>query len=201
MIVYHHPTQATTPAWLDGGADINSAVCQDGILFGAGPSYLLGQAGRASAKPLDDEWTVWLNGEVEPAFLVRPRAWVDMEIATDMHGRSWACPVAMTTGGKPAIRANYGDDWLPEYTEEQQRLLAVASAARAALEAAYTGDHRHPIDPRAACAWAAEALAVSNLLTVKIIRRLSLLDDALVAGVLLHLTGFRPPDEVDGGPH
>ena len=201
MIVYHHPAQATPPAWLDGAADVTTCSCHDGTLFGAGPAYLLGQAGRPNAKPLDDDWTVWLNGEIEPAFLVRPCPWADLEIAADIRCRSWACPVALTEGGKPAIRANYGDDWLPDYTPEQERLLAVASAARSALEAAYTGSHRTPVDQRAACAWAAEALSVTNALTVKIIRRLSLLDDALVASVLLHLTGFRLPDEVAGGPH
>lgn len=199
MIIYHHPTETTPPAWLTGAENVTTRPCEGGCLFGVGDHYLLGLDGRDGAKPLADGWSVWVNGGIDPYELARPCAWAAVAAAIDLHHRAWAVPVVLGATGKPCIRVAYGDDFLPDLTPEQQRIIDIAQVARAALEAAYSGEHRVPLDQRTACAWAAEALAITNAVTVQVIRRLSILDDALVAGTLLALTSYRVP-EVAGGP-
>lgn len=198
MIIYHHPTETTPPAWLAHAEDVNVRQCSDGCLFGAGPTYLLGLDGRDQARPLADGWSVWVNGAVDPYALAHPCAWAASAPVIDLQGRAWAAPVVLGANGKPCIRVAYGDDWLPDLTPQQQRIVDIAQVARAALEAAY-GEHPVALDQRAACAWAAEALTVTNAVTVQVIRRLSLLDDALIAGTLLALTSYRTPEVAGGG--
>lgn len=189
MILYRHPLVATgtpaNPPWLDGAAAITHGENQSHRFAGIGPAWQMGDHPRATWVDVGDGWEATRVLPDAPIELQRRLSWARSRVVADAEGREWQVPVVLTPTGAPAIIAVMGEDWLPAYTPQQRRLLEVAAAAKAALEA------RHVIAPEAAavCQWAAEALEAANHITVRVIQRMLCMDQHLAINVLLALTG------------
>jgi hypothetical protein len=189
MILYRHPIVAegtpSAPPWLDGAQAITHSESQTHRLAGIGEAHQMGDRPGAAWVDVGDGWEAIRVLPDAPIQLHRRLSWARSRVVADAEGRQWQVPVILTAMGSRAVIAVMGDDWLPAYTPQQERLLAVAEAAKGALDARDTA----PLDVAACCQWAAEALEAANHITVRVIQRTRCMDQHLALNVLLAMTG------------
>ena len=197
MILYRHPIASTgtlaAPPWLDGAMSVVRSETQTHRLAGIGEDYQMGDRANGWVE-VGDQWEAQRVLPDLPILLHRKLSWARSRVVADAEGREWQVPVVLTPQGNPGIIAVYGDDWLPVYTPQQQRLLLIAAAAKTALEA-------RDVPVAAACQWAAEALEAANHITVSVIQRCGMMDAHLAQNVLLALTGTLDAAELMDGDH
>ncbi len=185
MILYRHPIQTDgtpmAPPWLEGAAVV-SVETQTHRMSGIGEAYQAGDRAVGWVE-VGDHWEAQRVLPDLPIILQRKLNWALSKVVADAEGREWQVPVILTPKGNPAIITAMGKDWLPVYTAQQQRLLSVAQAARAALET-------REVPTAAACQWAAEALEAANHITVAVIQSCQMMDTHLAQNVLLAMTGL-----------
>lgn len=189
MILYRHPLVSTgtpsAPPWLDGAPAITHSENLTHRFAGIGEAHQMGDRPAAAWVDVDDGWQALRVLPDLPIQLHRRLSWARTRVVADAEGRQWQVPVILTAMGYPALIAAMGDNWLPAYTPQQRRMLAIAEAAKAALDA------RHVIAPdmAACCQWAAEAMEAANHITVTVIQRTLCMDAHLALNVLVALTG------------
>ncbi len=171
------------PAWLEAAVDLSFAETGTHRIMALGPTYLVGERKGLAWVAIEDGWQAALLQPDEPMAHARKISWARTRLVADAEGRQWQVPVVRSIHGASAIIASYGANWLPAYTEQQQRLLAISDAAAAALEA-------RQLPQREGCQWAAELLLAGHHISLMTIQGLRLLDDYLVQNVLAAATGI-----------
>ena len=197
MIIYRHPLASTgtlsAPPWLDGAPSIVHSETQTHRLAGIGPDHQMGDR-DTGWQAVGEHWEAQRVLPDLPIQLYRKLSWAKTRVVADAEGRNWQVPIVLTPQGSSAIIAVYGDDWLPAYTPQQQRLLLIADSAKAALES-------RELPAAAGCQWAAEALEAANYITVKVIQKCGMMDAHLAQNVLLALTGILDAAELMDSDH
>lgn len=167
------------PPWLEGAANLNRRPARDGELWACGDALYLTDAGPW--RDIGDGYQVAGPAD-NPDDYRRADTWAQFGTVIDLRGREWAVPSVIDIAGERLFSVAYGPDFLPELTPQQERMMAVARAARDALTAG--GKGTQDVDMRLACQWAAEFLCVAYHWSVPTVAGLGILDDALVIGTL-----------------
>jgi hypothetical protein len=169
----------TPPAWLVGAANLQRRDLGEGATAWAiGEAYLVGD--RTDWRPLADGYDVALLSPFNPQDITRDQRWARTCDATDLQGRTWSAPVISGPDGTRHFAVAYGEDYLPALTPDQLRAVAITQAARDAL----LSDNDAGMDMSMACRWTAELLTLTHHLTMEILGKLCLIDDALALSVL-----------------
>lgn len=199
MILYRHPSSVRPPPWLAGAANLMHREDRGmGFVFGLGEPYEFGIF-PPGASALADGWECALVGDLDSRRLQRRMAGQPVVEAYDMHGRPWAAPMMMAVDGSRAFQVSYGPGFLPRLTAAQAELFDFAAHAKAELPR-LIGDPAARVELMpTACAWAARALAYVNHVTPEVVEQLGLLDEELVAGVLVTLTSYNVGMAADHG--
>lgn len=182
--------RAISPPWLDGAEMLQRREAKAGRLWGCGDPYLMDIHPTADWHTLDDGWKCAQIDGPDSGRLHRDQKWTPTTTVADLRGNLWLVPQILNANGERQIRMTYGDDWLPRPTDLQVRCTAIAIAAREALKAQSLGGDGVPMAN--ACQWAAELLCAVNHVSISVIQKESLLDDALVGGILMQATGLAP---------
>lgn len=199
-----HADRTTPPSWLAGAPGLQRRDGVDGRWWGIGDGYLVGPQDRPFLQ-LDDGWRVTLLDGFDPRTIARAQHWCPTRPVADLQGRVWFAPELLNQHGERIFRVSYGEDFLPALTPEQKRAQEIADAARQALitaaKEAANDDQRtgSGLPVSVAGRWAAELLALVNHVSVPVLGKLGLLDDALIGGVLLLATGLSPRMEASDG--
>jgi len=194
VIVYadHRADKRTgAPPWLAGAQSLQERSGDPVRWHGVGvEAWLVGPQPDAVWHDLADGWQCCLIGPFNPAPLVRQQRWCDTEQAIDLAGRRWQAPVILADNGEPIYRVNYGRDFMPAPTSQQQDAERIARAARQELlsQGFIAGAHSRQ--------WTARLLTITYHLDVEVIAVLGLLDDALILTTLEAATGLRLKKEV-----
>ncbi len=202
ILVQDNRNRPEAPPWMAGAADLQCREGEGKRWWGIGEGYLCGPQERATWHEIPDGYSVAIMGETDPRVLARRQLWCPLAPVADLLGRVWFAPCLLSSEGERQFRTAYGEDYLPALTDVQANAEKVALAARAALVAAAAdkmagGAGGLPMP--AAAHWAADLLASVNHVTPQVIACNSLLDDALIGGVLLQASGLMPRMEVDRG--
>lgn len=190
MIVWHHPSQnPVTPACLDGFEPIGDTQVmrrdsERGHFVAIGDPLYFDIPPARAFKPLGDGWSVAIHGKLDPTLLFRRPTWIRTEAICDLAGRVWMSPIVLNDAGERDFLVNFGGkDFMPMLTEDQERCLGIARAARVAIPSGLEVS-------QVACHWAAVLLAVTNAISVEAVAELALLDAGLVAQVLSKASGL-----------
>lgn len=192
MIVYRDRKADTreTPAWLVGADDLvvrEDLEDQKIKYYGIGPAQYIGASNKWT--DIGDGYDARLVGDLATYLMVRKLPYVPVAEAEDMLQRGWYVPQVLNED-VPLVVPTYDDNYLPTYNAEQQRIIDIAKAARAAL-------HANGVDFSIAARWAAELICAANHIPEKALLRLNLLDNALVVSALQVATGCAVKSEAE----
>lgn len=180
MIIYR--STIGCPDWLDGAHDLCHREADGCDYWGIGnPAWFT---------PPADGWARVCDG-IDAAvigeatdFPIGRKMTCGVAYANDMHGNQWSVPKVLTQTGERAFPVPIGPDYLPAPTDEQDRILVVATAARGALIAMQESDD-DGIDAAASARWAVEILCYGNHINAGTMLALGLLDEALTLQTLV----------------
>lgn len=208
MIVYQdvstpRPEACRTPAPLSGAVTLTRRDCTEGDLVTLGEplgDLLPPDAGQVPLE-LGDGWRCWQVGTFIPSMYLRrgPGA-LDLLPVADAVGRAWHAPVILAPGlepreGSSVLPLPWGVDasGVPARipTAQQATLIATARTARAEILAGRLG--AMPV-PTAAALAKPLLESVYHLLFDQMLRW-QLIDDRLIAEVLMASAGFLRPRE------
>jgi hypothetical protein len=192
MIVYrdNKASKRQTPPWLVGASDLiirEDTANFDIKYYGIGPAHSVGAGDKWT--DLGDGYDARIVGELSSYLLTRHLPFVPVSEAMDMMGRGWHVPQVLNED-VPLIIPTYDDNYLPVYNTEQQRIIDIAKAARAALRSG-------GVDMSVAGRWTAELICCANHISEKALLRLNLLDNALVLTTLQVATGCDVKSQVE----
>jgi hypothetical protein len=179
------------PSWVEDGApdmDIGGRVY---VFPGLDPACCGSEPDGTQWHDVADGWQCAAVGDLSaPA---RTQQWADVGAVSDMDGHLWLAPCILTTSGDRAFRVRYGgQDYMPVLTDEQDRAMVVAQAARAALASLASGGPDVEMAP--VCAWASELLSLTHQMHPSVSQALAVCDDKLALSMVLHATGLVPPE-------
>lgn len=208
MIIYRHPDKAEPPPWLAGG--YTRADTTKGPIFTRRADGLLEVPEGLDWREVEDGWTCAAVGDVEPESLLRE--WVELDDgarrvrladgqtalvypANDARGRTWFVPMVIHADGSLAMSLPWGENEEGQAerrpTPLQASIIHAAEQAQAEVE---TMDGVAQLPMAVAFGWCADLLMATHFLSRRTILALGLLDDYLVARVLMGASGWGTPD-------
>ena len=196
MIVYEEsPLRQSDgpPEWLDGAEELQRREGAGKRWWGIGSGAFVGpQDGKWSR--LDANTSAILLRGFDPLTIAKRQSWCPTTTVADLKGRLWRAPCLLSDKGERQFFVEYGDDFAPFLTPEQENAEKIALAVRSAINAANASAETENLGlPVAmACRAAAVALSLVNHIPFEAFAPLRLLDDALTAGVLYAISGKTP---------